>query len=149
MSPALLASLAGRFNVPYIHFVPIASQIFAVAAGGAAGALARFGLSLAISRPDRPLYLATLLTNVIGCFLIGLAFRYFDARQSSEWVRAACVTGVLGAFTTFSTFSLETMHLIEQRDYTHAIINIGASVLLGLAAASLGLALGPRPPVHG
>lgn len=85
----------------------------------------------------------TLVVNIAGSLLIGLSTALLADRLSlsSEW-RAGIVIGLLGAFTTFSTFSIETLNLIEQREFLRAVANIVLSVLLCLAAAALGLLAG-------
>lgn len=85
----------------------------------------------------------TLVVNVAGSLLIGLSTALLADRLSlsPEW-RAGIVIGLLGAFTTFSTFSIETLNLIEQREFLRAVANIVLSVLLCLAAAALGLLAG-------
>jgi CrcB protein len=79
--------------------------------------------------------LGTLLVNVVGCFLLGvLVARWPEAR----WLRPFVGTGVLGGFTTFSTFALETDRLLDHAPLV-AVLYLGSSLLLGLGAAALGL----------
>ncbi len=114
-------------------------NLIAIACGGAAGAVGRYLISLPFARAGAPDYVATFITNVIGCFCIGFAFRYFEARSMAEWVRPLVITGTLGAFTTFSTFSLQSMHLLEDRQYFHLSANVLLSVILGFIAVQAGL----------
>ena len=108
-----------------------------VAAGGAAGALARWGLALATARWSAGgLPVGTWAANVAGCFLIGLALPL----ATDDRVRLAAVVGFLGAFTTFSTYSADTLALWEHGRTALAVANAVGSVAAGLAAVALGLA---------
>lgn len=83
----------------------------------------------------------TIAVNIIGCFLIGLVFGIAEkANISSEW-RFFLATGILGGFTTFSSFSYETVALLREQQYWYAFFNVGLSVFLGLAATVLGILL--------
>jgi CrcB protein len=116
--------------------------VAAVAVGGAFGAAGRFGIAevVRVATPWPP-YIGTLAANLIGCFAIGVAFTYLEGSQRPDWVKALLVTGMLGAFTTFSTFSLEAMHLIEERKMLDLGGYIFASVLAGLAACKVGMVM--------
>ena len=119
-------------------------QVFAIAAGGAVGAVFRFWVSTGVYQLlGRGFPWGTLLVNVLGSFLMGLLFVLFLERSlvSGEW-RAAILVGVLGAFTTFSTFSIETLNLIGQADYLKAVGNVLVSVAACILACWAGLALG-------
>ena len=85
----------------------------------------------------------TLFINVTGCFLIGALFiLIFDWLKScSEALRALVLIGFLGGYTTFSTFSLETLHLIEQAQYGYASANIFLTFFLCLGATRIGIFL--------
>jgi CrcB protein len=112
-----------------------------IALGGAVGALARYGIAgLVQSRADFFPW-GTLAVNVLGSFLLGFAFRYMEAVAiPAEWRQAATV-GLLGAFTTFSTFSFETVALAQDGDWRRAVTYLLSSILLGLAAVVAGLGL--------
>ncbi|MCP3870443.1 MAG: fluoride efflux transporter CrcB [Gammaproteobacteria bacterium] len=120
------------------------TQILSIAAGGAIGALLRFWVSTGIySLLGRGFPWGTLAVNVIGSLLMGFLYVLFLERMTVEpEVRAAILIGLLGSFTTFSTFSLETLTLIEQADYLKALLNIAVSVFVCLFAAWAGLILG-------
>ena len=115
----------------------------AVALGGALGAMSRYWVYNAFLgwSGDRFPY-ATLTVNVLGSFLIGLAFVLLTERAQigPEW-RGFVTVGFLGAFTTFSTFSLDALGLIGQGQYGAVLAYILGSVLLCLLAAAAGLGL--------
>jgi CrcB protein len=118
-------------------------QMIAIAGGGAIGALLRFWVSNGIYQlVGRAFPWGTLAVNVIGSFLMGVLFVLLLERSllGAEW-RAAVLVGLLGAFTTFSTFSIETLTLIEQADYLKAVFNAVFSVVVCVLACWLGLAL--------
>lgn len=119
------------------------SRLFAVAAGGSLGALARYGVSLLVARfwiHEFPL--ATLLINVSGCFILGLFSTLATERLSVDpfW-RLFVATGFVGAYTTFSTFEYETQRLTESGTLVWAAINVVTSVVAGFVAVRLGLTL--------
>jgi len=119
-------------------------QLLAIAGGGALGAVFRFGISSNIYRVfGRDFPYGTLTVNVLGSLLMGLFFALIFERNvlSAEW-RGVIMIGFLGAFTTFSTFSLETLSLLESGELTRAALNIFLSVALCLAATWLGLIIG-------
>ncbi len=104
-------------------------QVIAIAGGGAIGALLRFWVSTGVYQLlGRGFPWGTLAVNVLGSFLMGLLFVLFLERGIvSGEVRAAVLVGLLGSFTTFSTFSIETLALIEQADYLKALLNAMSS----------------------
>lgn len=83
----------------------------------------------------------TLTVNVVGCLVMGVLARAFPL-ETGEPYRLLLLTGVLGGFTTFSAFSLDTAMLFEASGAAYALIYVAASVLLSLAAVFVGLALG-------
>ncbi len=120
------------------------NQALAIAAGGAVGALLRYWTSLGVhSLLGRGFPYGTLTVNVAGSLLMGLLFVLFVERLNlgSEW-RAAILIGLLGSFTTFSTFSIETFNLMEQGEMLKALLNILLSITLCLGAAWLGIITG-------
>lgn len=109
-----------------------------VAAGGAAGALARYGISKAIRWDGVGFPWATFVTNVIGCLVIGALVVWLVERSTAApWVRPLLVTGVLGGFTTFSTFALELRDLLVGDRPVMALVYIGATLIVGIAAVAL------------
>ncbi len=116
------------------------ATVIAIGAGGAVGALARWSTGLLVSHLTRwPEWAGTLTANVIGCFSIGMAWSWLEARDHEEWVRGLLITGLLGAFTTFSTFSLDAMHLVHDRHWGELVVYVGGSVVVGLIAVKLGM----------
>lgn len=115
-----------------------------IAAGGAVGAVLRYGVSNGVySWLGRGFPYGTLAVNVLGSLLMGLLTVLMLERlnMGAEW-RALLLIGGLGAFTTFSTFSMETLNLLEQGEFDKALLNIGLSVFLCVLAAWLGVLLG-------
>lgn len=113
-----------------------------IALGGAAGALARYGLGGWVqNRAGFAFPWGTLTVNLVGCLLIGLGVRYLQGLSISPEVRMLVTVGVLGAFTTFSTFGYETVLLLEDGAWSRAASYIAASVVLGLAAVWAGMHL--------
>ena len=116
----------------------------AVAAGGVVGTLLRFGVSTWVSTQwPKHFYLATLAVNVLGCLIIGYLYASFLQRPDlSPELRGGLIIGFLGALTTFSSFSLDGLRLLESGQAATAFSYIGVSVFGGLLAAWAGLALG-------
>ncbi len=118
-------------------------ELGAIAAGGAFGALMRFWVSNGVyAWLGRGFPWGTLSVNIIGSFVIGLAFVLLTERLSfGSEVRAFIMIGFLGAFTTFSTFSLETLSLMQEGLLLKAIVNILISVILCIIATWSGMML--------
>lgn len=119
-------------------------QILAIAGGGALGALGRFWVSTGVYRIlGRDFPWGTLAVNTLGSFLMGLLFVLFIERLAAgPEVRAAVLVGFLGAFTTFSTFSMEALALIEEGYIGRAFLNMWVTVLVCLLACWAGVLLG-------
>ena len=109
--------------------------IFYVALGGAIGAALRYLTFLAVAFP-----IGTLAVNVIGSFLMGLAF-VMIASKGLDRVALFAMTGVLGGFTTFSAFSLDAVRLYERGDLGQAGLYVVASVVLAILRLVAGIAL--------
>ena len=114
-----------------------------VALGSAIGGVSRYLLGGLVQRLlDTTFPAGTLLVNVTGSFLLGAIIRYaLETPSLSPEVRAFLTIGVCGGYTTFSTFSYETMALLEDGEWARAGVYITASVILSLIATFLGLAL--------
>lgn len=119
-----------------------ARALLAVALGGALGALARYGVALALPpRPDGGLPWATLLVNVLGSLLLGVVAALAATGRLGQPAQALLATGFCGAFTTFSTFSLETVLLARAGHLGMAMASVGLNLALCLGATALALAL--------
>ncbi len=119
-------------------------KILAIASGGAIGALLRYSISNGTHMLlGRGFPYGTLVVNVVGCLGMGLLYVLFIERlsMSLEW-RAALQIGLLGALTTFSSFSMETLLLLENGETQKAVLNIVLSVFLCLAATWAGMLMG-------
>lgn len=120
------------------------SIVLAIAAGGALGALLRYWMSTGVyALLGRDFPYGTLAVNVVGSFLLGvLSVLMIERLEMSPPWRAGVLIGGLGAFTTFSTFSLETLALVEQGAVARAGLNVVASVVMCLVFVWLGVLLG-------
>ena len=110
---------------------------------GAVGALLRYAAELHVRRhlgPEFPW--GTLVINVSGGFVLGLLTGLADHQGVPTAVLTVVGTGLLGAFTTFSTFAFDTVSLAERGRIGGAAANVGASIVLGLGAAALGILVG-------
>jgi CrcB protein len=120
--------------------------LLAIAGGGALGAVSRFWLSTLVYQwLGRDFPYGTLAVNVIGSLLMGFLSYWLIERVplSVEW-RALILIGFLGSFTTFSTFSLETLKLINDGQLDKALLNMMLSVMVCVGAAWLGLIIARR-----
>ena len=120
------------------------TQLIAIATGGAVGALFRFWVSSGVyNLLGRGFPYGTLAVNVIGSLTMGFLYvLLLDRMTLGPDLRAALLIGFLGAFTTFSTFSIETITLIEQADFMKAGLNMVISVVACVLACWLGLLIG-------
>jgi CrcB protein len=111
-----------------------------IAVGGAAGSLLRYLIGGAVQRMSAAGFpIGTMFVNVSGCFLVGILVRQFLNMQVSPELRAFLIVGFCGGFTTFSTFSAETLGLIEGGEYGRATSYVILSVVLCLAATFMGM----------
>ena len=117
--------------------------VFLVALGGALGSVARYGVNVWTMRAFGPGFpWGTLAVNVVGGLVMGLIASLLALRGGSNEAKLFLMTGVLGGFTTFSAFSLDTVALWERGEAATAAVYVLASVGLSVAALVAGLALG-------
>ena len=115
----------------------------AIGVAGALGALARYGLEGWVSRRAGSFPWGTFVVNVSGSFLLGLLVTLLGERFAvAPWVRASLTIGFLGAYTTFSTLSLESYRVLEGRSYALAGANLAGSLAAGVLALYGGVVLG-------
>ena len=116
-------------------------SILLVGLGGAVGSIFRYLSSLLITKYFNSIFpIATFTVNIIGCFLIGLIFGYMEKEQiANDAVKYLFITGFCGGYTTFSTFAIENIGLLQEQHTLTAFAYIAASVITGLFAVWLGL----------
>lgn len=125
-------------------------NVLLVAIGGALGAVSRYGLGGLVHRftpPDFPY--GTFVVNIVGCLVFGVLAGLAEQRFAlGPQARAFLLIGVLGGFTTFSSFTFESFQLLRDAEVARAFINIAGQVVIGLAALWAGFVLA-RTTWHG
>lgn len=116
------------------------STVLWVAAGGALGSVLRYLISDSLDRRAAPW--GTVLVNLLGSLALGMLVGWFAGRGTDSVIRIAIGVGLLGGFTTFSSWAVETIALWDAGRYVSAVANVGVSVVAGLAVAAIGLAIG-------
>jgi CrcB protein len=119
------------------------NMILLVALGGAVGSIARYLMASSVQTATGWNFpIGTVLVNILGCFLIGILYVLLVARPDPKHeLRALLIVGVMGGFTTFSSFSLETVTLAMNGNYGGATLNVVVSVVACLVGTVLGIAL--------
>ena len=117
--------------------------LLAVAIGGAIGAIARFQLSQSFIKSFSGDFIYNILVaNIVGCFLMGVCYEFINLKMNVgvEW-RAFFMVGVLGAFTTFSSFALDVFILVERGSYLNASMYILSSVVFSIVGLFVGICI--------
>ncbi len=116
----------------------------AIAIGGAAGSLARYALAMWVGARVPVGGVGTFTVNLVGALAIGLLLGGIEGRfaETPRWVTLGLTTGVLGGFTTFSAFAYDAVGHVEAGDAGLALAYVAGTVVLGIAAAAGGLAVG-------
>ncbi len=115
------------------------TTILSIAIGGALGAVLRYSISgFAYRSFEGSLPWGTLAVNLIGCFAIGFLWNIFENMSHSPSTRAFIFIGILGAFTTFSTFGIESLHLFRHGEIKLGILNILISNIGGIGLVAIG-----------
>ena len=115
--------------------------LLAVAIGGAIGAIALFQLSQSFIKSSSGDFIYNILVaNIVGCFLMGVCYEFMNLKMNVgvEW-RAFFMVGVLGAFTTFSSFALDVFILVERGSYLNASMYILSSVVFSIVGLFMGI----------
>ncbi len=117
--------------IPIINFLM-------VAIGGAIGSCLRYGIGL-INGVEDTKGLGTFIVNVAGCFVIGALFSIASRWDISEYYRVFLFVGLLGGFTTFSSYALDILSMSQQGEYLNAILYFLLTNILGIIAALIGM----------
>lgn len=113
-----------------------------VGIGGCLGSLARYSVSLVLSKQVSLIFpFSTFIINIIGSFLIGIIYGWLEECPQYAVYRVFLATGFCGGFTTFSALSIENLHLLQKGEYMIFLIYSFGSVILGLIAAYSGILL--------
>lgn len=113
----------------------------AVCVGGIIGAILRFLITYWLQSFGSSFSIAILFVNITGCFLLGYLQGLARVYEIPDWVVAGLGTGLIGAFTTFSTFSMEVIHYLEQGEVLLSFIYIIVSSIVGYYLVYLGFSL--------
>lgn len=118
-------------------------EVIIVTIGGGFGSAARYLVSTwAAARFGAEFPYGTLIVNIVGCFIIGAFVTMTTERLIiSPYWRLFVTVGIVGGFTTFSSFSYETMHLLQETDVLRVFYNVGLNVIVGFSATWLGIGL--------
>lgn len=117
-------------------------RFFIVALGGAVGTLFRYTLSGLDNKISNSTFLSnTVIINLLGSLVIGFLWGLFEHIEVSSHTRMFIFIGILGGFTTFSTFSLENFNLFRDGEFKMALLNIGVTNIVGILLVFIGFAI--------
>jgi fluoride exporter len=118
-------------------------NVLLVALGGSIGAVARYGLAGLVQRFTTPYFpFGTFVVNIVGCLVFGILAGVAEQRSAlGPQARAFLLIGILGGFTTFSSFSFETFQLLRDAEFIRASLNALGQVVVGLGAMWVGFVL--------
>jgi CrcB protein len=115
------------------------TNLLFIAIGGAAGALLRYGVSGFVHSYANGVFpWGTLIVNLSGCLVIGFLWQMFENLSFSPHMRSFMFIGILGAYTTFSTYGLETFNLLREKEIAYVLLNFLGSNVFGLGMVFLG-----------
>ncbi len=114
-------------------------KLFLVFTGGGLGSVMRYGMTQMLMRWSQNFPIATFLTNIMACFAIGVITSYVSKGILTDEHRMFLAVGICGGFSTFSTFSNETVKLIENNDWGTAFFYVAASIIAGFGATFIAL----------
>ncbi len=116
--------------------------LLAIGVGSFIGGVSRYLITLLIQNKFLSTFpYGTFVVNVLGCFLIGVVYALSEKGNINEGWRIFLATGILGGFTTFSSFSNESVSMLRDGQYWHAFAYVGFSFLIGIAATFAGISL--------
>jgi CrcB protein len=119
----------------------VLANLLLIFIGGGVGACLRWLLTVAINTHTNSSFpFGTLVVNLLGCLLIGLLAGFFEHLRAPTELTLFIITGILGGFTTFSSFGLETVRLLRSQHFLSAAIYVVTSNVAGLALAAAGYA---------
>lgn len=116
-------------------------SVVAISAGASLGAISRWLLGIGLNAIWATMPLGTLLANLVGAYLVGIASSFFEANAGlSPELKLLVITGFLGGLTTFSTFSSEVVMILQSGSYFRAFVTVGIHLLGSLGLTILGIA---------
>ena len=140
-----MTGLDGKENFLYEYgfdWLVTMSMVIAVGLGGLIGAVARFLIVEAVVQflPNEHSYWGTVTVNLLGCFVIGILIAWSEKSDAlTPWMQCCVMTGLLGSLTTFSTFALDAVNLIQAGRIMTAMLNVGGQIFAGILLVVLGM----------
>ena len=125
----------------HLGIMIVLKDILLVGAGSFLGGIARYLIALVMKGFSASFPWATMTANIVGCLLIGILWATFNRTNPSSQLNLFLTVGFCGGFTTFSTFSKESLNLLQTGNYTVFCLYALGSVVLGILAVALGFAL--------